>query len=169
MKKLFAAFVLASLCWSGTTLGQEYSEDPEDYLPAEEGLLDRSGISEEALRVGDQAHVILYNRPNFEGYSRQVWLRDGSRIDLHRCPRLHDNVRSMILVAPSHAAVVLLEKALVTYANQKHAVWWGKGLNLRWEINKRDLEGQMIFRQASALKFLYDGYWWSNQIQYIEC
>jgi hypothetical protein len=170
MKVIFALGLFAVISMlSLNVVAQEYSDDEEDFEPVQAEVIDRSQLSKEAIADGDTAYVILYNRKHFKGFSRQIWLRDGSQIALHRCRRLHDNVRSIKLVAPRHAAIVLLEKALITYANQKEAVWWGWGLNQKREIDKRDLTHKKMFRQASALRFLYDGYYWSNEVQYVTC
>tara|TARA_R110002096_G_scaffold282178_1_gene476206 strand:- start:16305 stop:16826 length:522 start_codon:yes stop_codon:yes gene_type:complete len=170
--RLFVISMVGAVLIGHSSLAEEYSDD-EMYEDApvgqDAGLLDRDNWGEDEIADAGKSYVILYNRKDFKGYSRKIFLRDGSRIDLHRCSRLHDNVRSMKISAPSHASVVLLEKALATYANQKMAVWWGKGTHREWEVNKRDLNGYKMFRQTSALKFLFDGYWWSSKVQYITC
>ena len=75
----------------------------------------------------------------------------------------------MKIFGDRHVTVTLLEKALVTYANQKMAVWWTYGSSEERLVNKRDLNGYKMYRQASAMRFYFDGFRWGNNVQYIAC
>lgn len=171
MKKrygLLAAFTLCS--FSMTCNAQEYPDDTEEFdEPLTTEVMGESELGEADKEAIADTYVILYNRKNFQGFSRRVNLSDGPRIDLHRCNKLHDNVRSMKIFGDRHVSVELLEKALVTYANQKHAVFFTYGRTQGRDVNKRELVYLKMFRQTSALKILYDGYLLNSTVQYVEC
>ena len=171
MKKcygLVAALMVVSFAVSGNA--QEYPDDSEEFdEPLMSEVIEESEFSESNMDAIANTYVILYNRKNFGGFARRVNLRDGARIDLHRCNKLHDNVRSLKIFGDRNVSVELLEKALITYANQKHAVFFTYGRTQGREVNKRELVYLKMFRQTSALKILYDGFLLNTDVQYVEC